>query len=470
LTFAIVAATVSIYAQGKPCLSFDGLRAGTVVSAKQCTLAVTACPDVQLVSFSAEYAAADRRSLIPVKLGTRFTRPFSVIWDVSKVPNQLFKGMTVFAEASLYNGARIRTSRSGVFLIGAPAERPRCNLAYGTAWSGMPAPFIKLASSTAARAAISAYWNGQEYRLLIRVTDPLFHLHLPPGQLGQLGVELLFDPSNTPRPYPSASDVIVVVPVVGKPFLLSHEATFSPDGNDLFFVKKTRSLDCRWKVTSADFEHYTIDVSLPRSLFPEVKDSILCNVLVKTVGRDGNTERLCWIQGSGNDVYCSYLWGSLLLEPKPALNLWFLRWLIGFAGAFLLTIAIGLFIRRVLPAKSIMSLERPAQENESFGRIKLAIDDRIGDKNITIETIAAATSLSPQQITQITKSVTGKSFQQYLMFSRVELAKERLRSSHSGLGFIADSSGFKSSAEMERYFKLFCRTSPADFRREFHVT
>jgi transcriptional regulator GlxA family with amidase domain len=55
------------------------------------------------------------------------------------------------------------------------------------------------------------------------------------------------------------------------------------------------------------------------------------------------------------------------------------------------------------------------------------------------------------------------------MKSRVEIAKERLRSSHASQAAVADSCGFKNLEEMAKYFQKFCRTSPSLYRRENQV-
>jgi transcriptional regulator GlxA family with amidase domain len=56
------------------------------------------------------------------------------------------------------------------------------------------------------------------------------------------------------------------------------------------------------------------------------------------------------------------------------------------------------------------------------------------------------------------------------MRSRIEIAKERLRSSNSSEAAIADMCGFKSVSEMEKYFRRFCHTSPYKYRVEQQVT
>jgi transcriptional regulator GlxA family with amidase domain len=55
------------------------------------------------------------------------------------------------------------------------------------------------------------------------------------------------------------------------------------------------------------------------------------------------------------------------------------------------------------------------------------------------------------------------------MALRIEIAKERLRSSHSSVASIAESCGFKNVSEMEKYFSKFCRITPLKYRKENQV-
>ena len=52
----------------------------------------------------------------------------------------------------------------------------------------------------------------------------------------------------------------------------------------------------------------------------------------------------------------------------------------------------------------------------------------------------------------------------------IEIAGERLRSSHFSETSIAASCGFSGMGELEKYFKKFCRTTPYKFREEYQVT
>ena len=61
------------------------------------------------------------------------------------------------------------------------------------------------------------------------------------------------------------------------------------------------------------------------------------------------------------------------------------------------------------------------------------------------------------------------SFKRFVMKSRLEIAKERLRSSHASQAAVADSCGFKNVDEMAKYFQKFCGTTPSFYRRENQV-
>jgi transcriptional regulator GlxA family with amidase domain len=83
--------------------------------------------------------------------------------------------------------------------------------------------------------------------------------------------------------------------------------------------------------------------------------------------------------------------------------------------------------------------------------------------------IAQKLDLQAQQVEHLIKKHKGKSFKDYIMFLRIEIAKERLRSSHASEKSIAESCGFKNVIEMEKYFFRFCRITPYKFRKENQV-
>jgi len=77
--------------------------------------------------------------------------------------------------------------------------------------------------------------------------------------------------------------------------------------------------------------------------------------------------------------------------------------------------------------------------------------------------------INAKKIESIIKKNKQKNFKDFIMSLRIEIVKERLRSSHASEINIAESCGFKNISEMEKYFKKFCHTTPYNYRKENQV-
>jgi YesN/AraC family two-component response regulator len=98
------------------------------------------------------------------------------------------------------------------------------------------------------------------------------------------------------------------------------------------------------------------------------------------------------------------------------------------------------------------------------------VHERVTDRTVTLEDLAKKLAINPKKIQRLLKRDRRESFKDFLNHSRIEIAKERLRSSHSSEASIASSCGFENVDEMEKYFKKFVHTTPYKFREEFQVT
>jgi transcriptional regulator GlxA family with amidase domain len=86
-----------------------------------------------------------------------------------------------------------------------------------------------------------------------------------------------------------------------------------------------------------------------------------------------------------------------------------------------------------------------------------------------MDMIGKAVSMPPKKLALLVTRATGMNFQTYVMFARIEIAKERLRSSHASEESIAEACGFANVNEMEKYFIRFCHVTSAKFRAEQQV-
>lgn len=98
------------------------------------------------------------------------------------------------------------------------------------------------------------------------------------------------------------------------------------------------------------------------------------------------------------------------------------------------------------------------------------IDHRMTDKSLTIREAAGELNISPQTLNRIFRRCTGQDFNTCLVRSRLEVVKERMRSSNCPIDTVSSSCGFRSTLEMVRYFRRYLRTTPEKYRMEQQVT
>jgi transcriptional regulator GlxA family with amidase domain len=159
-----------------------------------------------------------------------------------------------------------------------------------------------------------------------------------------------------------------------------------------------------------------------------------------------------------------------VLKPKPLTKsfvfLWVLYFGVGLLGTQIVWASRGFWRKR----DSLVRFEYAEKNRDLLRRIERALQEHVTEKDLDSNKLAALVPASPRRIEKVLKKGRGETFQTLLMRSRVEIAKERLRSSRSSEAFVANSCGFKNVDEMEKCFARFCRTTPFKYRREFHVT
>ncbi len=132
-------------------------------------------------------------------------------------------------------------------------------------------------------------------------------------------------------------------------------------------------------------------------------------------------------------------------------------------GATLVTYGIVRFIKKTFPTKIT-----PAILAE-FNRIKKHLDSRCINPTITVSMMALELAISPRALKKAVVAFSGEQIRDYVQSMRVELIKERLRSTRTNEEFIASSCGFKSIQEMRKTFKEYCKTTPEIYRKQHHI-
>jgi YesN/AraC family two-component response regulator len=169
------------------------------------------------------------------------------------------------------------------------------------------------------------------------------------------------------------------------------------------------------------------------------------------------------------ETYSPYIWGTMELEPKPIQKKGWAQWVFFFFVGFGATFA-GYFGHRFVRNYQLKLLKAKSEEERyEFETLKLAIEKKVILKDFNLEEAAHDTHITSVRINNILKRYAGMPFHDYLMFCRIEIAKERLRSSHLGEDVIAETTGFANKAEMEKFFLKFHHITPYKFRVEQQV-
>jgi AraC-like DNA-binding protein len=102
-------------------------------------------------------------------------------------------------------------------------------------------------------------------------------------------------------------------------------------------------------------------------------------------------------------------------------------------------------------------------QTESFKRVIQFIDKNIGS-DLTLDSVAHATFLSPNYISQLLKQKTGLAFVGWLTMKRMEQAQELLLMTDNRISEIAKEVGFSDEGYFTRRFKQKFNASPSEFR------
>ncbi|MBN1306758.1 MAG: helix-turn-helix transcriptional regulator [Chitinispirillaceae bacterium] len=458
----------------QPCIDFITPVTGSSITVPLCTLLIekdNCSSSIRKIDFQARYFPAGSDTATIISIGSVSRKPYSILWDLSGIPNQLFTGATLFAEATFTDGDMEAVRREGVFFLHQKVERPVFNVSYefsgGNKLSGEAIHLTGQRTDVSIDASIR--WNEKELIFIAEVGDPHFHLGLPREKLASIGIEILLDPSRSRKPFPGRDVFIYSVPLNGKPYRIMYKPI--PDDSGTFKFE-TSTLACEFgaEIRKTDGQGFTISCPIPITTFcPELPDTIGCNLVVKTLSDRNEVSRSSWIKASLYETYSPYLWGELYMQPKP---IFMNRLLVGvfmFGFGFFITLLVSALIM-LLCKPSVKSIAKQSDaDRQQFVSIKEVFDSNVIERNVTIESVAKALNFTPKQLGTLIRRATGMDFTTYVMYARIEIAKERLRSSHCTEESIAQACGFHSVNEMEKYFVRFHRITPARFRSEQQV-
>jgi AraC-like DNA-binding protein len=457
-----------------PCLQIDKPKQGVAIDSIECMLSILPCQDIQSVLFKVQYLGDDGVTENLVTIGNMTRPPYSSLWNLTSIPNQVYSGATFIVEARMKNGLESEIRREGIFLTHQPIKRSAIAMPYATTVAITGTSAINLSSpETPSTGTAILSWNEKDLNVHVAVKDNFFYAGIEKKKFATLGVELLLDPLCSRDPYPSKKTIMFVVPLMGNPYRLFSKPQYLDDGT--FTINEyTREYALQLKILKEDFKGYTINFSVPwKDIFLKgMPEQLGCNIIAKALDRNGEIRKISWTGTKKNsELYTPIYWGTITCAPRPLLANNVILWVVCFISGIGLGMAGGWFVLlRRRKSNSMGRFERSEEEKKVYETIRGLLEADITDRELSIGKIANQIALPPKKIEALIRAYNGESFRSHLMRSRIEIAKERLRSSHCSETAVATSSGFVSVDEMEKYFKKFYRITPYKFREENQIT
>ena len=99
-------------------------------------------------------------------------------------------------------------------------------------------------------------------------------------------------------------------------------------------------------------------------------------------------------------------------------------------------------------------------------RVAELVHAKIEDE-LSLDEMAQSVGLSTAHFAQMFRKSTGESPHQFVLFHRVERAKDMLRAAEARVLDVAVACGFKTQQHFARVFRRMCGASPTEYRREF---
>jgi hypothetical protein len=330
------------------CLQIEKPRQGEVISNSPCTLSIKSCPDIHSVVFKLRYCSEDGLTQNLLTIGNITRPPFSSVCDVSSIPNQIYSGATFIVEAILKDGGEFVGQRGGIFLAHQPILRPTYTIPYSSKRTVLlTREAMRLTSSqTTASGKVYLSWNETTLFFHVEVMDKFFYEDLPKKKFAKLRVDIMIDPEESRKPFPSPSSSMFVIPLMGQPFRLFSKPDYKSDGS--FGINEyTQDYSGRCSIRKDDFKGYTIDFPLPWSdVFIKGKPTQFgCNISARALDEKNEVRTLSWVVNANAQVVATPLyWGTVYCAPRPFFSFSVLLWLICFAGGALLGMAGALLI------------------------------------------------------------------------------------------------------------------------------
>ncbi|MBN1982697.1 MAG: helix-turn-helix domain-containing protein [Chitinivibrionales bacterium] len=437
-----------------------------------CTLAITPIFPIKAATFKVRYLPENESIPIEVPLGTLTKPPFKLVWDISTIPNQVTYGVTCFVDVVRENNKLETLQRQGIFLTHQRYSPPQCTISYGRNRLAIKKlshiPLQCPTNSGEGKAAV--WWNEKGLYFHITVTNPLFYTSLPSTKLDQIGVKIYTDSKNKKTPYLTDDITIIIVPLPPmQPYQLVATSVYKPNGS--FELRHSQTSPAIYsRVTTESFKGYTIECMIPMKKLGSIKKPMIgCNIIATAIDENSAISELSWVKGGPFFTISPFSYGTLYFGSKPFFANAAVQWISFFIIGCVLALLAFLIKKLFKPKRHRVPFEKDQNSAHMVHLIEAIVEVDMINPSFSIKEISQKLQTKPTEINKLILKSHGKNFDHYVCLRRVELAKERLRSTHATEKAVAQTSGFSSAEEMEEAFKKFERLTPFSYRKSNHL-
>jgi AraC-like DNA-binding protein len=452
------------------CISFLSPSSLSIIKTKNCTLSLKSCEKLSYVNFIAHYYLPQENKDTSLLLGTITSPPYILLWNTEKIPNQLYKGMSFTIQAVTKNGLQKTVKQDGVFIANKKPDIDTVKIPFEKNHKTLLFENNFYIENNTINASIYSYWNLEGIVFKIIFFSPHIINIVSKSNKSSLEAEILIDPLNSKLPYPDNNIFSIILPLKDSAYASNFKINFSQDGL-LEVLKEKQKINFKYHTETEDVNKCSFFCLIPKTLLNiAIKDSFGCNIILRFTDENNNTKSISWINCPEKETYSPFLWPVIVKSPKPLWTSLWILWLGGFFAGFILSLIFGiiysLFKKRTL---TFEKFEQTEEEKKLLDDIYQIINEYITRKDLNLEIVSKKMGINAKKIESIIKKNKQKNFKDFIMSLRIEIVKERLRSSHASEINIAESCGFKNISEMEKYFKKFCHTTPYNYRKENQV-
>ena len=112
-------------------------------------------------------------------------------------------------------------------------------------------------------------------------------------------------------------------------------------------------------------------------------------------------------------------------------------------------------------------LEAQIAGKNTFARLHEWAIERLGDRNLNVDQLAAHAGMSPRNFARVYTATTGRTPSKAIEFMRLEEARRLLEDTDKSVDEISDQIGFGSTERMRMTFQRNLKVSPRDYRLRF---